>query len=166
MPHVMLKCNALAVSVAVQDAIKNGTELQQFVSIVFLRLTPVVPFSASNYVLGLSPLNFLPYFGATVVGMTPWAILFASLGSAGRSLLDGGEDFQQVLGELGEKASVYTEEALAVAVSAAVIGGGIWALRRQQGDEEGADALPEGASPEGAKSQTGTKKPSKQKLRA
>jgi len=151
----------------VQDAIKNGTELQQFVSIVFLRLTPVVPFSASNYVLGLSPLSFLPYFGATVVGMTPWAILFASLGSAGRSLLDGGEDFQQVLSELGEKASVYTEEALAFAVSAAVVAGGIWAFRRQQGDEEGTDALPEGASPSGAKSQTDSaEKPSKQKQRA
>lgn len=79
-----------------QDVIKNGSEFNKFMSILFLRLTPVVPFSASNYVLGLSPVGFLPFFTGTAAGMAPWAILFASLGSAGRQLLDGGEEFSEV----------------------------------------------------------------------
>mmetsp|Transcript_35354 Transcript_35354/g.100086 ORF Transcript_35354/g.100086 Transcript_35354/m.100086 type:complete len:310 (+) Transcript_35354:789-1718(+) len=123
----------------VQDTIQNGSTWAQFVSIMFLRFTPLVPFSASNYVLGLSPLSFLPFFGGTVVGMAPWALLFASVGAAGRSLLEGGEDFGQVISELGEQASTYTEEAVAVGAVVAVVAGLGWAVRRQMGQSGSAD---------------------------
>lgn len=52
-----------------QLAIENGGPLKQFTAILFLRLTPVVPFSASNYVLGLTPVAYGPFIGATVAGM-------------------------------------------------------------------------------------------------
>lgn len=52
----------------VQHAIENGSTLQQFGAIVLLRLTPVVPFSASNYVLGLTPVSYPVFISATGVG--------------------------------------------------------------------------------------------------
>jgi uncharacterized membrane protein YdjX (TVP38/TMEM64 family) len=51
-----------------QTAIENGGPLQQFTAILLLRLTPIVPFSASNYVLGLTPVSYGPFIGATVAG--------------------------------------------------------------------------------------------------
>ena len=51
-----------------QTAIENGGPLQQFTAILLLRLTPIVPFSASNYVLGLTPVPYGPFIGATVAG--------------------------------------------------------------------------------------------------
>lgn len=52
-----------------QTAIENGGPLQQFTAILLLRMTPIVPFSASNYVLGLTPVPYGPFIGATVAGM-------------------------------------------------------------------------------------------------
>jgi uncharacterized membrane protein YdjX (TVP38/TMEM64 family) len=58
---------------AAQDAIERGGPLQQFTAILLLRLTPVVPFSASNYVLGLTPVTYGPFLGGTVIGTLPEA---------------------------------------------------------------------------------------------
>ena len=52
----------------VTHAIENGTTIQQFTAIMLLRLTPIVPFSASNYVLGLSPITYGVFIAATVTG--------------------------------------------------------------------------------------------------
>lgn len=53
-----------------QQLIENGGPAQQFTAILLLRLTPVVPFSASNYVLGLTPVSYPPFIAATIVGAT------------------------------------------------------------------------------------------------
>lgn len=37
--------------------------------------------------------------------MSVWSIVFASIGAAGRVFLDGGEDFADVIGMVGEQAS-------------------------------------------------------------
>lgn len=53
-------------------------------------LQPVVPFSASNYLLGLTPLPMAPYLAGTAAGMAAWSLVYASLGGASRSLLQKG----------------------------------------------------------------------------
>lgn len=86
----------------VTETIRNGTTVQQLTALILLRLTPVVPFSASNYVLGMTPVRFPVFFGATVLGMIVWSVLFASIGAAGRVLLENGEDIGSVLAAVGE----------------------------------------------------------------
>ena len=46
--------------------------------------------SASNYLLGLSPLRFAPYITGTLAGMAVWSTVYASLGGASRTLLQSG----------------------------------------------------------------------------
>jgi uncharacterized membrane protein YdjX (TVP38/TMEM64 family) len=62
--------------------------------IVFLlRLSPVIPFTFSNYAYGLTAIAFRPYVLASWVGMLPLTVLYASLGAAGReasSIANGG----------------------------------------------------------------------------
>jgi uncharacterized membrane protein YdjX (TVP38/TMEM64 family) len=53
--------------------------------------------SASNYLLGLTPVQLAPMLLGTVTGMTVWSILYASLGGASRSLLEGGADLEVLL---------------------------------------------------------------------
>ena len=48
------------------------------------------PRSASNYLLGLSPLRFAPYITGTLAGMAVWSTVYASLGGASRALLQSG----------------------------------------------------------------------------
>lgn len=46
--------------------------------------------SASNYLLGLTPIAMPPFVGGTMIGMGVWSLVFASIGGAGRSLLRNG----------------------------------------------------------------------------
>ncbi len=53
--------------------------------IVFLlRLSPLVPFTISNYFYGLTGIRFWPYALATWAGTIPIILLYASFGAAGR----------------------------------------------------------------------------------
>jgi uncharacterized membrane protein YdjX (TVP38/TMEM64 family) len=72
---------------AVTRAIESGGFMQQVTAITLLRLTPVVPFSASNYLLGLTPVQLGPLVVGTVAGMSVWSVLYASLGGASKVLL-------------------------------------------------------------------------------
>ncbi len=53
--------------------------------IVFLlRLSPLVPYTISNYFYGLTAIRFWPYALATWAGTIPLIMLYASFGAAGR----------------------------------------------------------------------------------
>ena len=56
-----------------------------------LRLSPLIPFSLSNYLYGLTAVRFLPYVVASWVGMLPATVLYVYLGAAGRSIGEEGE---------------------------------------------------------------------------
>jgi uncharacterized membrane protein YdjX (TVP38/TMEM64 family) len=119
------KQNALTDHLAtiIQDKILNGTWLQQATAIFVLRMTPVIPFSASNYLLGLSPMPLSSYLAGTVAGMSFWAVGYASLGGASRSLLihKGGA----LVGELLHRASDLTGDVTVAGLSAAVVVAGV-----------------------------------------
>jgi len=58
---------------------------------------PPPPCSASNYLLGLTPVQLGPLVVGTVAGMSVWSILYASLGGASKALLEGGADLDVLL---------------------------------------------------------------------
>lgn len=75
---------------------------------ILLRLSPVIPFSVSNYLCGLSGMNFLPFFIGTAVGTVPWAVLYVVVGSTGHELLVTGGDLKELLTMVGTKAGAVT----------------------------------------------------------
>jgi uncharacterized membrane protein YdjX (TVP38/TMEM64 family) len=54
--------------------------------VVLLRLSPLVPFSLSNYLYGLTGIRFSQFILASWVGMLPGTILYVYLGAAGQSI--------------------------------------------------------------------------------
>lgn len=59
--------------------------------VALLRLSPLVPFSVSNYLYGLTPVAFGPYALASAVGMLPATVLYVYLGAAGGAAAGGGK---------------------------------------------------------------------------
>lgn len=126
---------------AVQQVIESGGFWQQLTAVALLRLTPIVPFSASNYILGLTPISLPAYLGGTMLGMSVWSLLYASLGGASRALLEGGMDLDALLADLSEKAGMYTQNGLQIG---AVVGAGFALValasgRLGSGDEDEED---------------------------
>lgn len=127
----------------VQEAIDSGGPWKQFVAIVLLRLTPVVPFSASNYLLGLTPIQQQAFIGGTLVGMSFWSVLYTSLGAASRRLLDSGTDISTVFEDLVSASGKYTQDVAVVALVAGVIAAGVWIFTLQSGGSDDKDSLSE-----------------------
>lgn len=57
--------------------------------VALLRLSPAVPYSAGNYLFGLTAVRFWPYTLASAVAMLPGALLYVSLGATGRAAAGG-----------------------------------------------------------------------------
>jgi uncharacterized membrane protein YdjX (TVP38/TMEM64 family) len=55
-------------------------ERRGFATMLGLRLTPLVPFSALNYAAGLSRVPVRPYVAGTALGIVPGSFAYASLG--------------------------------------------------------------------------------------
>lgn len=72
---------------AVDRAIgKNGWKV-----VALLRLSPLIPFSLSNYLYGLTSVRFLPFVVASWAGMLPGSLLYVALGAAGKNVGEKGE---------------------------------------------------------------------------
>ena len=54
---------------------KNG-----FLTVLFLRMVPIVPFEILNYVCGLSRISYKDFVSGTVLGMVPGAVMTAYFG--------------------------------------------------------------------------------------
>jgi len=54
--------------------------------VALLRLSPLVPFSLSNYLYGLTSVRFAPYVATSWVAMLPATVLYVYLGAAGRTI--------------------------------------------------------------------------------
>lgn len=57
--------------------------------VFLLRLSPVMPFSILNYVLGATELRFLPFVCATFVGIIPAVALYVYVGALGKAAIAG-----------------------------------------------------------------------------
>lgn len=77
--------------VAVDRAIKrHGWKV-----VLLLRISPVLPYTISNYVYGLTAVDFVHYMVATAIGILPMVAVYVSIGAAGReaalAAVSGGE---------------------------------------------------------------------------
>ena len=70
-------------------AIDRGIGRRGWKVVALLRLSPLVPFSLSNYLYGLTPVAFGPYVLASWIAMLPATVLYVSLGAAGRAAASG-----------------------------------------------------------------------------
>eukprot|EP00775_Hariotina_reticulata_P013466 gene13466-13592_t len=129
---------------AVNQAIESGGFAQQVTAITLLRLTPVVPFSASNYLLGLTPVQLVPMVLGTVAGMSVWSVLYASLGAASRALLDGGVELDVLMADLTEKAAQYSEDVAVCGLLLGVVAGCYYLVAQRA---QGSDDQPGGQQP-------------------
>lgn len=92
-------------------------------------MTPVVPFSASNYLLGFTPLEVAPFIGGTALGMLPWALMYTSIGAASRRLLREGANLEDIIGDMTSRAGAVSEYAVEIG-GVVVAGAGLYGLSR------------------------------------
>jgi uncharacterized membrane protein YdjX (TVP38/TMEM64 family) len=59
--------------------------------VALLRLSPIVPFSVSNYVYGVTPVRAGSYLAASALGMLPGTFLYVYLGHLGGAAAAGEE---------------------------------------------------------------------------
>jgi len=57
--------------------------------VALLRLSPLIPFNLSNYLYGVTKIDFWPYLAASWAGMLPGTFLYVYLGAAGREATRG-----------------------------------------------------------------------------
>ena len=81
-------CCAATPRSKLQRKLGESNGWQQAIIISIYRVAPH-PFSASNYLFGLTKIRLTPYVAGTAVGMLPWAGVYAVCGAYGRKLLDG-----------------------------------------------------------------------------
>jgi uncharacterized membrane protein YdjX (TVP38/TMEM64 family) len=62
---------------------------QGFKLLVLVRLSPIFPFSISNYIYGASSIDFIPYFWGTLLGFTPSTLAYVYTGMVGKDVLLG-----------------------------------------------------------------------------
>ena len=76
--------------------IKQGIEQDGFWFILSIRLFPVFPFIAVNYLLGLTPISLTAYVLATLIGIILGTFAYTWLGYGGLEAATGGAPWQLV----------------------------------------------------------------------
>lgn len=67
----------------------------RFVAVI--RLIPILPFAALNYLLGVTPVSFKGFWFASAIFMTPGVFVYAYLGSLGEAFIRG--EGKQIVGQ-------------------------------------------------------------------
>lgn len=88
------------------DAIDHAIGKNGWKVVGLLRLSPLIPFSLSNYLYGLTSVRFLPYLLASWAGMLPGTFLYIYLGSAGRNVGEKKSTWEWVLLGAGLAATI------------------------------------------------------------
>jgi uncharacterized membrane protein YdjX (TVP38/TMEM64 family) len=80
------------------QAVAQAVDLEGWKIVALLRLGVPIPNAATNYMLGLTRIDFFGYVVATVIFSIPQIVLFCFIGSAGRAtLLDGSRALSSVV---------------------------------------------------------------------
>jgi len=74
--------------------------------VTLLRLSPMMPFTFSNYLMGLTSLSPLVVFFGTLLGTVPTQLAYVTAGSLGRQALEGGLSMPPALAISGVVATV------------------------------------------------------------
>ena len=69
-------------------AIDRAIAREGFKIVLLLRLSPLLPFAASNYLYGLTSVGFVPYALASWLGMLPGTLAYVYGGHAGSAVLE------------------------------------------------------------------------------
>ena len=72
---------------AIDDALGEDS----FRVVFLLRLSPLLPFAASNYLYGLTSVKFKPYVLGSWLGMMPGTVAYVLAGSVGKAVAEGGD---------------------------------------------------------------------------
>jgi uncharacterized membrane protein YdjX (TVP38/TMEM64 family) len=74
----------------------QGLEKNGFWFALSIRLAPIFPFNAVNYLFGLTPIPLSTYFFATLIGILPGTFAYSWLGYSGMDALTGKPPWQLV----------------------------------------------------------------------
>ena len=73
------------------EAIDRAIGKEGWKVVALLRLSPLVPYSLSNYLYGLTSVKFGSYVATSWAAMLPATVLYVYLGAAGRTIGEGGK---------------------------------------------------------------------------
>jgi uncharacterized membrane protein YdjX (TVP38/TMEM64 family) len=89
-------------------AIEAAIAIQGSKIVFFIRVSPLLPFSLTNYLMGCTEIGFWQFILGTWVGVLPGTTSYCNIGAVGRSAVEGNQsDMQRIL--------------LAVQIAAAII---------------------------------------------
>jgi uncharacterized membrane protein YdjX (TVP38/TMEM64 family) len=74
----------------------QGLEKNGFWFALSVRLAPIFPFNAVNYLFGLTPIPLKTYFLATLIGILPGTLAYSWLGHSGMDALTGKPPWQLI----------------------------------------------------------------------
>ncbi len=86
----------LAASNTKFKAIDKAIAKDGFKFVTLLRLSPLLPLAASNYLYGLTSIELAPYVLGSWLGMLPGTYAYVSAGHIGKAVLNEGEGFLDV----------------------------------------------------------------------
>jgi uncharacterized membrane protein YdjX (TVP38/TMEM64 family) len=91
---------------AVDAAIARGPRRTALLLVTLLRLSPVLPFTFSNYMAGLTSLPLWIIFTGTALGTLPTQAVYVGAGALGKQALEGGIKMPKSILALGALATV------------------------------------------------------------
>ena len=90
----------------VDAAIAAGPLRTSLLLVTLLRLSPVLPFTFSNYLAGLTSLPVAIVCAGTLLGTLPTQLVYVSAGAIGKAALEGGIKLPKSVVALGALATV------------------------------------------------------------
>jgi uncharacterized membrane protein YdjX (TVP38/TMEM64 family) len=66
------------------EAVDRAIKRHGWKVVLLLRISPILPYTVSNYIYGLTAVDFVHYLLASAVGLVPMIAVYVSIGAAGR----------------------------------------------------------------------------------